>query len=87
MDKDRAEVLESIVTDVNELIGETKDQYRELQITKQRLKNLHNANKIDRLEFIVEKERIAITEESINDCLRRLERQKKIAVFELMKLE
>ncbi|HLC91446.1 MAG TPA: hypothetical protein VJC09_00160 [Candidatus Saccharimonadales bacterium] len=86
INQDEAEILEGIVKDVNEMIIETKQTRQELNEAKQHLEQLNHANKVELLDYTIQKERIRESETRANDCMKKLERQKKIAIHRLMQL-
>lgn len=85
-EQDERAILEDIIAGINELIGETRQQRKEVNKLAEEMKQKHAARQLSDMEYAVDLERLRRTHQNINYCVRSLERQKKIAISRINEL-
>ncbi len=84
---DDMSILEDIITDINQLITETRQTKKELKMLEEEVKQQYDTGKMNDLDFTISKERLRRHSQNIDYCLRKLEREKKIAITKIQELE
>jgi phosphosulfolactate phosphohydrolase-like enzyme len=86
MEQDRA-TLREILREVDELMSQARKDYKDLVELKSHLKALHKQHKVSDMEFSIRTEHIRRLGQQHDFCMRRLQRQKTVALQKLSELE
>lgn len=86
MEKERA-VLHGILKEVDELIAQARKDSQELKEVKVQLESLHEQHKVADFEYRIRNEHIRRLSQQQSYCLRRLQRQKTVALQKLREIE
>jgi hypothetical protein len=86
MEKERA-TLREILREVDEMIVQARQDYKDLNELKARLKVLHEQKEVGEMEYYIRSEQIRRLGQQHDFCMRRLQRQKTVALQKLSELE
>ncbi|HTE22179.1 MAG TPA: hypothetical protein VK674_03995 [Candidatus Limnocylindria bacterium] len=81
------EILKDILHGIRDLIRQTRTNRQELQKLEAEIVQLHDAGHMSDLFYDIEMERARRAHKSVNYCMKSLERQKKVALWQLKELE
>lgn len=85
-DQDEAAILKDILNGIGELIVETRGQRHEVKLLHDELDQKHAAGQLTDLYYALSVESLRRNQQTIEYCLRSLDRQKKIAITKLQEL-
>jgi hypothetical protein len=85
-DQDEVAILKDILNGIGELIADTRGQRREVKLLHDELDQKHSAGKLTDLYYALSVESLRRNQQTIDYCLRSLDRQKKIALTKLYEI-